>query len=257
MAAPIIFAMMVGVEGFIAPGYSQVTQPISDLGAYSLYGSTALLQNVNFWVFGVLVVIFAFGLRRTVPGVGKVPVALGIFGTMVFVAGLFPDQPVPYPGGVHALVSFVAFFSIIISQFVAWRRFGRKELGRGWAYYSNYSLASGVISVALLIVFASLQGSPYLGVAQRLFLAVPWIWVGALALKVWRGQLSLGRSTASGRQWTSWVANVYLRAHWSKFVAALVLELFGVSLSSMPWHLTWVGLRTPLISRSDKFAQTC
>ncbi len=37
--APIFFTLMVIVEGFVVTGYSQVSQHISDLGAYSLYGS--------------------------------------------------------------------------------------------------------------------------------------------------------------------------------------------------------------------------
>jgi len=187
MIAPVFFGAMVYVEGYLAQGYSQVSQPVSDLGAYSLYGSTATLQNINFWVFGVLVIVFAFGVGKDLPNMGKVPVTLGLFGAMVFLAGVFPDQPTPYPGGVHALVSIIAFISVIICQFLAWQQFGRKAVAGGnWSKYSTYSLVSGILSVGFLILFTASQSSPYLGIAQRLFLTIPWVWIEVVSLKLAR-----------------------------------------------------------------------
>jgi len=59
---------MIQIEHALVPSFSWMTQQTSDLGAYALYGSYALLQNVNFVVFGILVIAFAVGLRRKVVG---------------------------------------------------------------------------------------------------------------------------------------------------------------------------------------------
>jgi len=93
--APVFFTVMVIVEGFLVTGYSHMTQQMSDLGAYSLYGSYALLQNLNFFVFGILVIMFAIGLRQGVPASRAIATSLGLFGFMFFLLGGFPDDPIP------------------------------------------------------------------------------------------------------------------------------------------------------------------
>lgn len=188
--APILFALMVLVEGFLAPGYSQASQPMSDLGAYSLYGGLAILQNLNFWVFGVLVLTFAVGLGLGLPRSGAVTNSLAIFAVLIVAAGLFPDQPNPYPGGVHAFVSILAFVLVIMSQFFMWRRL-RHSTGEEkavWGGYAAYSLASGVLSVALMLVFGASQGTSFYGVAQRAFIAVPWLWIEVTAIALYRSR---------------------------------------------------------------------
>ncbi len=188
--APILFAVMVLVEGFLTPGYNQISQPMSDLGAYSVYGSHAVLQNINFWAFGVLVVTFAVGLGLAIPRSGAVTNTLVVFAVLAATAGFFPDQPNPYPGGVHAVISIVAFIFVILSQFFMWRRLRRStgEEKTNWGRYGTYSLVSGVLSVVLLFVFGSAQGSAFYGLAQRLFVAVPWLWIEVMAVALYKSR---------------------------------------------------------------------
>ncbi len=188
MEAPVLFALIVVAEGFLVPGYSQVSQPMSDLGAYSLYGSYALLQNINFWAFGVLVLTFATGLGLALPRSGGATSTLVLFALLVVAAGLFPDQPNPYPGGLHAAISISAFILVILSQFFMWRRLRRStgEEKATWGRFGIYSLVSGILSIILLFVFGSAQGSPLYGVAQRVFVAVPWLWIEVMAIALYR-----------------------------------------------------------------------
>ncbi len=192
--APIFFAVMVIIESLLQPGYSQVSQYISDLGAYTLYGPLAILQNLNFWVFGILVVAFALGgLRHTLPASRAVTTSLVFFGVMGFLAGVFPDQPSPWPGAVHGLVSIVAFFSVILCQFFVWRQLRRTSTReeRGWGRYRAFSLTSGLLSLVLVVLAVILPhdisfGLGYFGVLQRLFLAVPLSWIEVMALRVFQ-----------------------------------------------------------------------
>lgn len=186
--APIFFGLMVIIEGFLVPGYSWVSQPISDLGAFSLYGSYAILQTLNFWVFGALVFVFALGLRSTLMGSRALVTTLALFGLMAFLAGVFSDQPYPFPGDAHVLVSAVAFTLIILCQFIAWKRLRRTSsgsVGEGWGLYAKYSLVSGILSVVFFSPIGAF-GADYQGIWQRLFIVVPWLWIEVMALRVLR-----------------------------------------------------------------------
>ena len=189
MIAPAFFAFMVLLEGIVVPGFSQVSQHISDLGAYSLYGSYAILQNVNFWVFGLLVVAFALGLRQGFPNSRAVPASLALFGAMVFSAGVFPDMPLPFPGLAHNAVSALAFIAVILCQFLTWNRLRHvdAEGERAWGRYRTYSLVSGILSIVLLIdPPESFAGVLITGVKQKAFLLIPWSWVEVMALRLMR-----------------------------------------------------------------------
>jgi hypothetical membrane protein len=174
----------------LVAGYSQISQPISDLGANALYGSYSVLQDLNFWVFGGLVVVLAIGLRQALPASRRVTSSLGIFGLMIILAGFFQDEPSPWPGAVHGLVSVTAFISVILSQLFAWKRLRQSESRgeRGWGRYGRFSLVTAVLTMALFVVYGVLgqPGSPVGGLVQRTFLAVPWIWIEVMSLGLLR-----------------------------------------------------------------------
>ncbi len=197
--APVLFALMVLVEGYLVHAYSQVSQPISDLGAYSLYGSYALLQNLNFWAFGVLVLTFAVGLGLALPRSRGATYTLALFGALAFAAGVFPDQPYPYPGYVHSIASITAFILVILSQFFLWRRLRHptEVESNAWGRHGTYSLVSGILSLVLLVVFilGLPQTSPYYGAGQRAFVAVPWLWIGVTALVLYKSESRLASTT--------------------------------------------------------------
>jgi len=188
--APIFFTLMVIVEGFLVTGYSHMTQQVSDLGAYSLYGSYALLQNLNFFVFGILVVIFALGLRQGLPTSRAIATSLGLFGFMFFLLGFFPDEPIPWPAAAHYLIAWVGGVSFLFSEFFAWRRLRRSVAGEGgsWIRYGRFSLVCLVLTVVSFAVFAIFgqPGSPIRGLLQRVFIALLLVWIEPMALKLLR-----------------------------------------------------------------------
>jgi len=188
--APIFFALMVVLEGFLVHGYSQMTQQVSDLGAYSLYGSYALLQNLNFCVFGALVIAFAVGTRRVFPSSKAIAATLGLFGVGFFLLGFFPDEPMPWPGAAHYLIAWVGGFPILLSEFFLWRRLRSYSANAkgGWAKYGSFSLVSLVLAIVSFVLFGALgqSGSPVEGLLQRVFLGVLWLWIEVIALKLLR-----------------------------------------------------------------------
>lgn len=191
--APIFFAFMLILEQSVVPGYNWISQYGSDLGNYAFYGSFAILQNLNFWIFGILVIAFTLGgLRRGLPGSRAVTITLGLSGAMFFMAGVFTDQPPP-PGQhltPHILAGDIGFPSITLCQIFVWKRLRHTtaEEESAWRRHRTYSLVSGLLTLLLGINFfyASGSNSAFVGLEQRAFIAVPLSWIEVMALKLFR-----------------------------------------------------------------------
>ena len=86
---------------------------------------------------------------------------------------------------IHDLVSLLLFLSLIVAQFVCARAF-RQDLQ--WRDLRTYSLVSGVLTLVLLVLYISEPIDGWNGIVQRIFLAVPWIWIVVLGLRLLRVQ---------------------------------------------------------------------
>jgi hypothetical membrane protein len=188
--APILFTFLVAVESLLRQGYSQISNYVSELGV----GSYAIIQNTNFIIFGLLSILFAFGLETSLPAIRArskkgVVWLLAVFGLGVVFAGvsllfigLFPDD---YVFGAHTLATFFAFLASIAAQLLTWRALkigDNDELW--WRHYRTYSLLSGLISLALLFVLIFTLGTAYHGATERAFIAVPLIWLAITGTKL-------------------------------------------------------------------------
>ena len=155
--APILFTLLVVVASLLRPGYSEFHNFISDLGV----GPYAIIQNVNFVIFGFLSIGFALGLRGGLPAPQgralKASVLLVvIFGIGILLAGVFPENYLSE--GPHTLASSVAFLSIIAAQLLVWQGLRRKD-SAVWGRYRTYSLISGLLSL-VLVWFSSAPTTP-------------------------------------------------------------------------------------------------
>jgi hypothetical membrane protein len=109
------------VESLPRPGYSQVSQYISELGV----GPCEALQNANLIIIGILSIVFALGLERALPSAScttarRTRDALTIFRISITLAGVFLLFVAVEPTGdaiplyyAHTAASFGAFLSII------------------------------------------------------------------------------------------------------------------------------------------------
>lgn len=181
--APILFVLLVVLGSILRPEYSQTYNFISDLGV----GPNAIIQNVNFIIFGILSMGLALGLRIGLPASKRRSLRAGVwmvilFGLCIIGAGIFPEDylsQVP-----HNLVSAMAFLTIIAAQLLIWKGLKNDDSGI-WGRYRTYSLISGLLSIVLLLVLRIAIGGDYQGAAQRAFLAVPWIWIELTGLKLY------------------------------------------------------------------------
>ena len=189
---PILFFVAVLVQGSTRPGYSALHHPVSTLSL----GQNGWVQTVNFLVSGVLVLAFAFGLRRVLrPGTGSTwgPILVGLTGLGFVGAAIFPTDPAfGYPPGaaetqslhgtIHTIVSNVGLLSLLVACFVLARRFARTPGWRGWAIFS---IVSGVLIVIFAIgsTLASSPDEPF-GLVQRLTIAAGWVWMALVAIRL-------------------------------------------------------------------------
>jgi len=153
-------------------------------------------QVTNFLVSGLLTVLFAIGvwktLRRGHSG-SSGPLLVGIFGAGTLAAGLFSTDPaVGFPPGapaglpetlswhaiLHGVAFFVAFASLVAACFVFARRFAHLRLWR-WTGYSALSGIAAPAFVALGVANPSEAGVPFLLAAT-----VAFAWLTGLAIEL-------------------------------------------------------------------------
>ncbi len=199
----ILSASTVGflVVGFFRRGeYDPIAKQISDLEA----GPSGWVQQVNFVVFGLLLVAFAVGLQRGVrpTRAGVVgPAILGCNGVGLVLAGIFPLREdaaglVYDPTGVHTVNGTIFFLSIGIALVVVSPRLRGDPRWRGLA---TYTLVTGIALLVLFVAVGALTrpaDAPlhdWLGLLQRLVLAVWFPCIVVLALRLRRVAAETGR----------------------------------------------------------------
>lgn len=150
-------------------------------------GPHGWMQVVAFAVTGLLVVIFAIGLRRAIPRRPSAIVAttlLVLFGTAIATSSARVDwtsvhggDPSTPNGWIHGISFVVALPSILLATCV---------LGlalRGDRRWRPFAVASPLVGVALVL---SLVGGPHGQATFLVFLAILFGWIAALALRLRR-----------------------------------------------------------------------
>jgi hypothetical membrane protein len=178
IVGPVIFSVVALVHSLLRPDHSLVAHPISALAA----GPSGWVQNVNFLVFGLLMIAYAIGLhlrvrpsRAAVVGVAF----LVLSGVGLMWGGVFPatdatgafdeDRVLHIPGFI------MTFLGGGIGLIVMSRRMGRDPR---WRSIAAYALVTGIAMLVLILVGGGLvrpPGAPlhaWLGLFQWVLLAV-------------------------------------------------------------------------------------
>jgi hypothetical membrane protein len=189
---PALFWLVVIVDGFTKPGYDARRNLISELAL----GEHGWVQDANFIVVGLLILALAVALRLLFPtGRASVfgPLLVGMVGFGLVASGIFRTDPHNYPAGadttvtargsVHNLAFLVIIVSVIAGCLVYARRFRQEP---AWHGYGIYSVITAVLVPALLVVFIASGGQSFTGLAQRVLVAVFFIWFEVIALRALR-----------------------------------------------------------------------
>jgi hypothetical membrane protein len=192
IAGPIIFAVVGLVQSVLRQDHNLVAHPISALAA----GPSGWVQNVNFLLFGLLMIAYAVGLHLGVRpsrwgAVGFAFLVLSGIGLMW--GGLFPatdatgafdeDRVLHIPGFI------MTFLGGGIGLIAMSRRMARDPR---WKSVSTYALATGIAMLVLILVGGGLvrpPGAPlhaWFGLFQWVLLAVWYPCTIILALRLLR-----------------------------------------------------------------------
>ena len=180
VVGPILFTVAFVMQGLFRSGeYSAVAEAVSALEA----GPNGWVQQINFVVFGVLMIAFAIALHlgmRPSRGGEIGPAIIVLTGVGLVLAGAaFPLREdaagLTYDPGGHAINGMMTFLSAGIGLIVVSRRMTRDPR---WRSLAAYALASGITVLALFVAMRVLVMPPdaplhaWGGLAQRLVLAV-------------------------------------------------------------------------------------
>lgn len=186
--SPLLYLIMVIIGGALIPGYSHITETVSELLVAGAPNRSLLVTlMISSSVLGIL---FPIGLHRGInegrgskvgPAFLIIASVLGIFTTY------FPQDPggppVTFAGTVH-VVLLIPMVILSLGAFIAfWRRLKSDSL---WSGYDRYSLITFIIAIPLGVISAVSLDSPYVGLLERISVAVILQWGFFMATKLIR-----------------------------------------------------------------------
>lgn len=183
MVAPLVLAAGAIAAGLTWPDFRHRTQNLSDLGGTQ--APYPLIMNTAFLTFGLLVIVFAVGLRRIELGRTS-PLLVACFGAMMALLGVTPCTPGCAEGtgadAAHTLAALTGFLVIIAAMLVSWRRARSDPGSKRYAVGSAWSAL--VVSVFLVgwVVASEVDPERLLaGVHQRVATGTVLLWLLATA----------------------------------------------------------------------------
>jgi hypothetical protein len=190
VVAPIVAWGLTLVVGAAWPGYDPIAQSISLLADAPL----GWLQTLAFAISGVLGVAWAFGLSSVL---GATPRDRSIVRGLVLVQAaiafgfaILPADPEGAPVSIMGAIHLANFFLYAVTMPVTLLALGfvmrRDPRWRGSVRPTF--VAAAVVLVSIALVPATLDGplTPWLGLLERVFVAVPSIWQVGAGIVAWR-----------------------------------------------------------------------
>ncbi len=189
IVGPILYTIVMIAIGLLRPGYNHLMQPMSELGEVG--GPNAIIMNTaGFMLLGVLIIAFAFGLHRGInEGKGSKigPALIAMSGAGWIAVGLFNVEPnsvsISFTGMLHVSGAMIVGIGFSIAPFAIARR-SRKDTG--WMSYRPYSLATGIMTVILGLIFIFVRTEGWMGALQRMAVGVPLLWIEVMAIRLLR-----------------------------------------------------------------------
>jgi hypothetical membrane protein len=198
MAGPIAFTIAWLVGGLVQDEYSLRQEDISALAA--LDAQHAWIMITGFVLLGLGTVALAAGLASTLryPSAAIGSVLLTIAGIGLAVAGLARNDcstelpacaarddagDVSWHHQVHDNVSLILFLALIAASLVLARAFGRDDR---WRPLRTYSIVTGLLGFALLVLYVIGSADTWNGLVQRIFVTVLFVWIALLGLRLSR-----------------------------------------------------------------------
>jgi Protein of unknown function (DUF998) len=175
----VLFVLTFLALGAMAPGYDALRETISALE----FTTEGFAQRINFLGFGLMLMAFAFALRRelvTGRGAVLIPTFQCLSGIGVAGDAIFIHEPQ------HLVCDLIAFNSALLVLFLfAWRFSGDNQ----WKGWTTYSILTALLMMAFLTAFgvAHHLGGPA-GAFEKLASLTRTSWSVLLAEKLYSGR---------------------------------------------------------------------
>jgi len=187
IAASLLLTIFVTAAVLLTPGYSPLSEPISQLGAQGR--PHAEVMNAGFIIIGLLISGFAYGLycylgRTVLAKVVWLLLAVGSIGTILL--GIFQDEwktlgvMGTLEGNLHAVFAQVAFIAFLTCIAIFTRLAHRKP---SWYDFTHVSLAvflTNLVLLSLLVAQVSWAGQ---GALELSFVGLSLVWLVAVSLR--------------------------------------------------------------------------
>ncbi len=202
VVAPSVFAAFVMAATVVTPGYSHLSQSVSQLGGQGRPHPEVM--NTGFFVYALLIGVFASGLSRQLGHDGWARLAWGsmvVYAFAVVLCGIFQagSKATGTYGNVEdnlhvtfAVVTFITFTVSMLSLSMTARR------DPAWRHLWLVSLVLAAVNMPLAVAF-QLRWAPSLeGLVQRCVFGTCVVWLQAVSLNSYR--LASRVSTAPASQ---------------------------------------------------------
>jgi hypothetical protein len=189
--APFLFVFTAILGGALRPGYSHITDTVSEL--FSPGSPNRFLLIILHTTFAVLLTLFGVGLLRFVLDTGKFR-TVGITASLDFIlvgilniltATIFPQDawgstPTFY-GELHIIISGVLSVLSILYMILFGVWFHRTRIA---TFFLPYSIATVTVVILAAGWFMASFGSPIMGISERAAILVGFQWTVILAVIV-------------------------------------------------------------------------
>lgn len=189
LIAPLLFVFTAILGGALRPGYSHITDTVSEL--FSPGSPNRFLLSTLHTIFALLLTLFGVGLLRFVQDSGEFK-PLGLTAARAFIlsgflnlltATAFPQDPwgaaPTLPGELHIIISgFISLLSILyMILFGIW--FQRTGTIKSFLPYTITTVVLVVLSAGWFVMN---YGSSLMGVSERVTILIGFQWTAILAV---------------------------------------------------------------------------
>jgi len=189
IVGPVIFVAAMGVEQSLRPGFSDLSNTISQLGVDTQGWSYSWIFTASIITVGLLTLVASYGLTRVLGRPGRSGVILlALSGLGCIGVGIFNEDANLLEHSIFALDQFI--MSGLAVLFLA-PVFARDA---GWgASFATLSRVCGIaILVSLLLFVVGVGGSDYKGLVERVVVTPTFLWSVTVGLRLWRLPRSQG-----------------------------------------------------------------
>ncbi len=174
---PLAAMLIVMLAGILMPGYSSISQHMSELG--TLDHPVASVLHIGAIVSGVSVVLFGLGLLlHNSRGFGFTALTAIIFGTAYICAGIFHSGPL------HGLYGLTMFYALVPACFAA-----ELPTQHRTGFLVKISLLAAFLLLSYMwLLFSNLEPHAIRGLTQRLAVLVIFGWYPLASYMLLRNQ---------------------------------------------------------------------